>query len=227
MLSKLDTCENLYDHEILEMLLFHSLPRLNTNPIAHNLLDRFGSLHELFKADKAELKTVEGVGERTANLIRIVGLCSERAGKAEGVFKVATVGDLRRFTELRLKGKTEEFLEIYLLDKSNKIIRILTHTSASVNSVKTRTDELVRNIALSKCSKLFVTHNHPNGSPRPSEADIGFTKKLQLICIMNGVEFYDHLIYADGKFYSFRDEDKLDEIKRECSLEKILEWTKI
>ena len=59
MYAKLVGGENLYDHEILEILLYSACPRVNTNPIAHNLLDRFCSLSEIFKADIEELKRVE------------------------------------------------------------------------------------------------------------------------------------------------------------------------
>lgn len=57
------------DHNILELLLFSSIPRKDTNPIAHRLIDRFGSLRGVFAATEEELCSVEGVGIVTARMI--------------------------------------------------------------------------------------------------------------------------------------------------------------
>ena len=226
MYSKLESGENLYDHEILEILLYTACPRVNTNPIAHSLLERFCSLSEIFKADIEELKSVKGVGDSLANFIKTVGLCAERAGKCEGFAKLETFGDCKKFVSIRLKGKSEEFIELYFLEKSGRVIRIISRTSADRNRASVNADELIRNIALAKPAALIAAHNHVNDSVEPSVSDDSFTKQLQLICNMNGVDFRDHLIYSDDKFFSYRDSGKLDEIKRACSLEKIIEWTK-
>ena len=79
----------LYDHELLEMLLFYSIPRVNTNTQAHRLMERFDSLCGVFKADKDELAKTLGVGERSAELIKIVDAISERK-KAEQKPRSAT-----------------------------------------------------------------------------------------------------------------------------------------
>ena len=70
MRAKLENGEYLYEHEILEILLYNACPRVNTNPIAHALLERFCSLSEILKADVKELVTVEGVGESVADFLR-------------------------------------------------------------------------------------------------------------------------------------------------------------
>lgn len=61
--------KSLYNHEILEMLLFYPIPRLNTNNIAHELIKRFGSLKNVLTADKNELQSVKGMGETSASFI--------------------------------------------------------------------------------------------------------------------------------------------------------------
>ena len=226
MYAKLVGGENLYDHEILEILLYSACPRVNTNPIAHNLLDRFCSLSEIFKADIEELKRVDGVGDGIANFLKIVGLCSERAGKAEGFARLETFGDCKKFVSMRLRGKTEEFIELYLLEKSGRIIRILIRTSGSRNRAFVNLEEIAKSITLVKPAYLIAAHNHVNCSAEPSDDDDAFTKQLQLICNIHGVDFRDHLIYAGGEVYSYNDAGRLAEIKRDCSLEKMIEWTK-
>lgn len=57
-------------HELLELFLFDARPRVNTNPIAHALTDRFGSLEGVLSADVEDLVAVKGVGIKTAEYIK-------------------------------------------------------------------------------------------------------------------------------------------------------------
>lgn len=226
MCAKLESGERLYDHEILEILLYNACPRVNTNPIAHALLERFCSLSEVLKADVKELVTVDGVGTGVADYLRIVGLCAEHIGSVEGAAVLKTFGDCKRFVELRLKGRTEEFLEIYFMGKSGKINRIYSYTSSDRNRVEARAEEIAGNIALARPDGILVAHNHLNGSTQPSANDELFTRQLQLVCTMNNVSLWDHIVYSDGKFYSFRDDGGLEEIRRKLSLKNVFEWIK-
>lgn len=226
MTERLDSGELLYDHEILEILLYNACPRVNTNPIAHALLERFCSLSEVLKADVKELTSVAGVGENVANYLRVAGLCAERIGSIEGAAVLKTYGDCKQFVSFRLRGKSEEFLEIYFLDKSGKVKRIYSYTSANANMAEARAEEIVRNIALAKPHGILAAHNHLNGSTSPSVNDENFTKQLQLICNLNSVTLWDHLIYSDGGFYSFRDDGNLDELSRELSIKNVFKWIK-
>lgn len=224
MYAKLENGDDLYDHEVLEMLLYAVCPRVNTNTTAHNLLDRFCSISEIFKADVEELKTVGGVGENVARFLKTVGLCAERAGSVEGAAVLKTLGDCKHFISMRMRQKGEEYLELYFLQKNGKINRIFTYTSADRNKVFTKADEFIRQLALARPYGVIAAHNHLNGSAAPSGNDDLFTKQIQLICNMNSVKFIDHIIFSDGQFYSYRDEDKMGEIAHKYSLNKALEW---
>ena len=226
MYSKLENGGDLFDHEVLEILLFSSDPRRNTNPTAHALLERFGSIAEVLKAHPDELKEVEGVGESTARFLRTVGLCLERTGKTEGVAVLKTPAEWKKFVTMRLRGRGEEYLEIYFTEKGGRVKRIFSYTSFDRNKVMADAGELVKNIALSKPYGILASHNHLNGSSAPSENDDVFTKQLQLICSMNNVNFWDHIIYAgENDIYSYRDLGKLDEIREQYKLSKVLKWT--
>lgn len=227
MYSRLKSGENLFDHEILEILLFTACPRVNTNPLAHALLDRFGSLSQVFAADAEELQKVDGVGARIADFLKVVGFCSERAGKVEGVAVLKNVSDCKSFVSMRLKGRSEEYLELYCIEKSGLVKRILSYTSADRNRVTADASEIMREIALIKPSALLVAHNHLNGSCTPSENDEIFTRQMQLMCDMGGVDLWDHIIFAaDDRVYSYRAEGVLDSIKKDFKLNNIKEWTK-
>lgn len=225
MYTKLKDSGNLYDHEILEILLFYVFPRVNTNPIAHNLLGRFGSIDAVLHAEIDELKEVDGVGDGVANFLRVVGLCTERAKSVNEVRKIVTGGDFKEFVEYRFKGKREEYLEIYLLDKGGKILRVLSYSDSKKNTVQVHLKDITREIALVKPNNLLLAHNHPNGNPNPSADDISFTSAVHIACMINCVDLQDHIIYTEDKLFSFRDEYVLDKIKSECNIGRLAQWT--
>lgn len=227
MYAKLESGENLYDHEILEILLYNAFPRVNTNPIAHALLERFTSLAEIFKADVEELKSVDGVGEQAAYYLRCVGLCAERAGRIEGVAKLKNFGECKQFVKLRMHGREEEFLEMYYMEANGRIKRIFTYTDSDPNRVSASFDGIVRNIALVKPKGMLIAHNHLTGGSRPSGNDETFTREMAMICAMNNVRLWDHIIYAsDDDIFSYNDSGLLDGIRGKCSLDSVVKWIK-
>lgn len=225
MKERLKDCKSMFDHEILEVLLFNANPRVNTNPLAHRLLDRFCSLSELFRADIAELKTVEGVGENIAVYLKTVGECAERAGRIEGSAVLNTPADCKQFITLRLGGSDEEFLELYFIDKNARLKRIYRYTDSDRRKVSVNGSDIVKNIALAKPYAIIAAHNHPNGNIQPSEEDDTFTSLVELICVMNEVRFIDHYIYdGRGGFFSYRDSDFLQKAKEKFSMNNIVKW---
>lgn len=222
MYSRLKRGENLYDHEILEALLYTACPRVNTNPLAHALLERFGSLSQVFAADTEELKKVKGVGERVADFLKVVGFCAERAGRVEGVAVLKNVGECIEFASRRLKGRAEEYLELYFIEKSGLVKRIFSYTSADRNRVTADATAIMKDIALLQPAALLAAHNHLNGSSEPSASDENFTRRLQFMCDLGGVDLWDHLIYAsDDNIYSYRTDGALERIKKECRLKNV------
>lgn len=227
MLDRLNECDSLYDHELLEMLMYFVCRVKDTNPVGHSLLERFGSLSELLRADIDELKSVEDVGDAAASLIKLVGVIAERAGKIEGTAELKTLGDCKQFISMRFRGKTEEYLELYFLAKSGKLKRLYRYTSADRNKVSVDGGDIIKNIAIVKPYAILAAHNHLNGCTEPSENDEVFTNLLQLICQMNGVIFIDHMIYdGDEGFYSYRDSGSLENISARYSMGSILKWIK-
>lgn len=228
MYSRLEKGDTLYDHEVLEILLYNAYPRINTNEIASSLIGRFGSLSEVLRAPVSELVTVKGVGENAAYFLRSVGACAQRANFMEGVANLRNFGDFKRFTALRMRGRQDEHLELYFIDKAGTLNRICSFTSRNRESVKVNVGELVKIISSAKPYAMFVAHNHLNGNSLPSSDDDLFTKQLQVLCSMNDVKLYDHCIYcSDNDIYSYHESGKIDEILREYTAQKILgKWIK-
>ncbi|MDE6585993.1 MAG: hypothetical protein K2K80_04875 [Clostridia bacterium] len=227
MYEKLNNGDDLFDHEVLEILLYSVCPRVNTNPLAHALLDRFVTLNEVFNASIDELKEVDGVGESVARFIKAVGQCAERAGNIGNSPTLKTLGDCNRFIDLRLRGKSEEFIELYFLNKANRVQRIFTYTSAEKSRVSVKIDEIVRSFALFRPYGVIIAHNHIDGTENPSGYDDDFTCTVQFICNLNGAKLLDHLIYKNkDKIYSYNACGRLDRVKSFCSWDTFEKWIK-
>lgn len=224
MYEKLKSGDNLFEHELLEMLLFNAYPRRNTNPIAHALLAAFGSISGVLNADVAELCTVDGVGESVALYLKCIGECTRRSTTAvSGLVALKSYEDFKKFVRLRMRGKTEEVLELYCLEKSGRIKKTFTFTSGDHGKVEVDSDKVVRLISTVKPYGLLVAHNHLGGSSAPSENDDRFTKEIQVLCSMSNVQLCDHCIYAsDNDVFSYFLSGKIDKIKSEYSFDKLV-----
>lgn len=218
--------DSLFDHELLEILLFNACPRVNTNPIAHALLDRFVTVSGVFNASVEELKEVDGVGENVARYLKIVGTCAERVGRERNAPALKTFGDCKRFIDVRLRGNSEENIELYFLNKSGRVQRIFRYTSSEKSRVGVDFDKVVRNVALCRPHRIIIAHNHVDGTVNPSEYDDTFTRAVQFICTMNAVELSDHFIYCGGDVFSYKDSGRLDNVKKIYSWETFLKWIK-
>lgn len=216
------------EHERLEMLLFNAYPRKNTNPIAHNLLNAFGSIRGVFEADIEELTAIEGVGESVALYLKCVAACAKPAYSADGAeIFLKNYGDFKEFASKRLRAKTEEVLELYLLDKSGKVKYIFSRSDGDVHGVSVKREEIPAVVASVKPFGILIAHNHITGDSRPSEKDDKFTSEMCVLCNLSGIVLFDHCIYAaDNNVYSYFTEGRLDEIKRKFNLNSLINGSK-
>ena len=224
MAEKLSAGELLQEHERLEMLLFNAYPRRNTNPIAHKLLDAFGSVRGVLEADIKELVAIEGVGERVALYLKCVASCAKPAYSTDAaeVF-LKNYGDFNNFTSKRLRAKTEEVLELYLLERNGRVKYIFSRNDFNAHGVSVQRDEIPSALAIVKPYGMLIAHNHLTGESRPSEQDDKFTSEMCVLCNLNGVTLYDHCIYAaDNDVYSYFGSGRLDEIKAKYNLASLM-----
>lgn len=224
MYEKLKSDAPLFDHELLEILLFNAIPRKNTNPIAHSLIDTFGSLAGVFEADLEELVSVEGVGESVAVYLKCVGECMNRTKTVNtGIAVLKTQKDITDFVLMRLRAKSAEVLEFYFLDKAGKITSIHPFTCGDAHKVEIASHKISSILAKTRPHSVIIAHNHPRGDASPSESDKLFTREMQVICSLNEVNLQDHCIVgADGGIYSYFRSGAIDGIKRSYTFKNVL-----
>lgn len=195
------------DHNILELLLFFSVPRSDTNEIGHRLLKKFGSLSNVFDAPVDELCKVDGIGEHSATLIKMIPeLCNiYHTDKTENITVINTTNMAGRYFVPRFMGKTVEEVHIMLLDDKKKVIKCEMIAKGTVNASAVSIRKIASEALNSNATGVVIAHNHPGGLALPSGNDIAVTKKLFRALKLMDIQLCDHIVVADGDFVSMLD----------------------
>ncbi|MBQ4557314.1 MAG: RadC family protein [Clostridia bacterium] len=188
-------------HNILEMLLFYSIPQRDTNPIAHELLNKFGTIKGVFEASFDELCTVDGVSEHTATMIKFIAdLWGEVAGEVDTSVRYDSLNKIAKLMIKRYLGISVETVFLVLFDNSWHIIDIVKLCEGSVNQVRMDTRKLIEITLRKNASMVLLTHNHPNGDAIPSNEDMITTQEVAHIFKTIHVDFLEHLLIAGNKY---------------------------
>lgn len=191
------------DHEALELLLYYAIPRRDTNPTAHALLERFGSLAGVFSAPVEALRQVEGVGDSAAVLLRLTPLIAQRARLAEAEVILNSRGSIGDYLLELFSQERNEAVYQLCLDRKGKLLSRKRLGEGSACAVNLDTRALVENALLSAASSVILAHNHPSGVALPSTADQAATDRAKVALEAIGVALVDHIIVADNDFVSF------------------------
>lgn len=223
IIQKLETGA-LLDHELLEIILFSSLPRRNTNDIAHRLLQKFGSIQEVFSASIEELKQVKGVGDSTATHLRCIGIVYKKyfAPRKEGYEGRYDTKNFLSYVNEQYAFVDCEVFDVYCIGKGNEIVKRKRFTDDDGMTAKISASSLSKLLTEERPSGIVLVHNHPLGEARPSKTDDETTSLCQVVCGMHGVIFCDHLIYSAYGVYSYYASGQLTEIGKVFSLEKLI-----
>lgn len=195
----------LEEHKLLELMLFYSIPREDTNELAHKLINHFGSFEDIFKADINQLKKVSGVGENTAVMIAAMGEAFYRLSKAKPVKKrvYKTTDDLKELAVSLLSGEKSEKVVLICLDAKKALKRYAVISEGDEVSSEIDMKEVVKNIVDSDSSIAVLAHNHPASSAEPSVYDIDSTRMVCVTLRKIGYALADHIIVGEnGEAYS-------------------------
>ena len=193
--------DNFAEHEALELLLYYSIARKDVNPLAHQLVDRFGSLAAVFDAPYNELMKVPGVGENTAVLIKLITQLSRKyqVSANSGISIVNTIEDAAILLRSRFVGKKDEELWMLCIDGKGKVLATRMLASGSMNMSTVNIRKLVEAALSTDCSCVVLAHNHPSGLAVPSLEDQEATKHFAAALKTVGVMLADHIIFAKGE----------------------------
>ena len=198
-------------HEIIEMMLFFSKPRENTNPLAHELIEAFGSFTGVLDADARDLMKINGVGKQTAVLIKLFKDVSEYYQKERwrGAKRLHNVEEIGYYILDMIGDKPYESLYVLCLDNANKIISFSEVERGSVSSSAINMRKVVETAVRNNAEKIVLAHNHPSGIIIPSQEDIDITDQFGKAFKALNIKMLDHIIVGGKGFTSLAKENHI------------------
>ncbi len=195
------------EHRVLELLLFYALPQGDTNPLAHRLIDRFGSLAGVMDASMEELSQVKGVGEHAATLLRLIpALCARYVASRSSLEGIADTSEqVRQILEPYFFGARNEMVYVLCLDGKRKAIAVRKITEGSINAAEVTARRIVEEAMSLRASGIILAHNHTSGLAVPSQEDCATTHYLRQILSPLQIELVDHVVFCDDDMVSMRD----------------------
>jgi DNA repair protein RadC len=196
----------LSDYELLELVLFRAIPRIDVKPLAKALLARFGSFPEAIAAEPHRLAEIKGMGEGAIAEFKIVEAAAQRF--ARGVVKKRLpMGSWREvvdYCRTSMAFESREIFRILFLDKKNGLIADEVQGSGTVDHTPVYPREVVRRALELSATAIVLVHNHPSGDPSPSTQDVKMTLDIIAIAKPLGVAVHDHIIVGRDGHASLR-----------------------
>ncbi len=185
-------------HEVLELILFYAIPRANVNPLAHRLIDTFGSLHAVLEADVKDLTKVEGIGQNAATLLSLFGHVDRQLERSRSAArkKLRNRLEASRHCLGLLAGLREEHLYLVCLNAQMEVLQNVLIARGTLNEVPAYPRMVAEAALRANAHAVVLCHNHPGGSIIPSSNDLEMTASLGQLLQSLDVLLADHVIVA-------------------------------
>lgn len=188
--------EVLEEHEALEMLLFYAVPRVNTNDLAHQLLDRFKSIAGVFNAPIELLTEFKGLTKTGATLLKLMPSMLKYYPKDLKNIVFTSMTDCKNFFRQIYCGETIESFKVCFMTNNLRLLAYETLAVGSVNKVTPDASKIAEYAIRYNSKAIIISHNHPTSISIPSNEDIAVTRKLQRALEMFEIQILDHIIVS-------------------------------
>lgn len=198
--KKMRSGSYLPDHELLELLLTYSIPRKNTNDIAHRLLNTFGSVSRVLAADRNQLLTIRGIGRETALYLELIGrlISHEELRAEEGGWYLDTDRKVSEYAQELFAGMDEEAVYLVLM---NSVLRVTDCVCLGLGGEKRMADvtAIMESPWALHSSSAILLHNHPEGLSDISEEDQEFVARVSELLSLAGIDLIENVVVADDR----------------------------
>lgn len=195
------------DHRVLELLLFYTIPQGDVNDLAHELVERFGSLAGVLDASVEELKKVKGVGDHTAVFLRMLPAVLGRYQGARTRLSaiINSPEDAYAWLESYFFGARNEMVYVLCLDGKRQVLGVRKVAEGSIELAEVNTRRIAEEAIGLRAAQIYVAHNHVSNLALPSQEDWLTTDVLRAALSPIGIELIDHLVFVDGDMVSMKD----------------------
>ena len=208
-----ESLDSFDEHNVLELLLFYTIPMKDTNPLAHKLINTFGSLSKVFDATIDDLMMVEGIQTHAATFIKMIPQICSRYYLEKVTITAHTEDNVINYIAQQLIAKflpeVNEVMYLICLDNSLKVICFQKLGEGTTDAVSILTRKILEISIRSNANSVIIAHNHPTGLALPSKKDRQTT--TQLYNTLNGVsiKLLDHIIVAGKDYFSMAQKGQL------------------
>lgn len=197
--------KGLYEHELLEMILFYSIPRQNTNDLAHALINHFGSLKAVLEASPDELTKVKGMGRSSARLIHMLAEISIHFRSFSADRPVLdTTNKISEHLNSYFDEHNSELCVILNLDMSLVLKNVSSYSLEDITSGRITVREITQKILLTDTRRIIIAINHPGKLPVPTPDDFSVISRIAEAVSPLGIELIDSAISGMGRTFSMR-----------------------
>lgn len=198
--------DSLRDYEIVELMLFLIFKRKDVKPLAKRLIERFKTVDKILSAPLTELTKIEGIGQTSAEAIKIINGIFVAAIKSRLIKKkhINCFEDVINYCKVNMKNLIAEELRVIFLNSINEIIADEVMQKGDINAVKIYPRMIARRCLELGANGIILIHNHPSGDPTPSREDIFTTKQISQALSVFEMFLQDHIIIGGDRFVSFK-----------------------
>ena len=196
----------LQDYELMELILFRTIPRGDVKPLAKRLIAEFGSFAAAISAPRARLLEFKGVGDSVATDFKVIEAAVQQFIRG-GIDKRQVLGSWSSvidYCRAAMAFENREIFRILFLDKRNGLIADEVQQTGTVDHTPVYPREVIKRALELAASAVILVHNHPSGDPTPSSADISMTRRIMDAGKPLGVMVHDHIIIGRQGHSSLR-----------------------
>ncbi len=194
------------DYELLELLLFHSIARIDVKPLAKSLIEKFGSFAAVISAEPDRLRETDKINEKTVVHLKAVRAAALRLAREDVMDKpvMSSWQSLIDYCRASMGHETTERFRILYLNRKNALIADEVQQKGTVDHTPVYPREVIKRALELSATAIIMVHNHPSGDPAPSRSDIEMTQKVKEAGEKLGITIHDHVIVAKGGHTSFK-----------------------
>jgi len=194
------------DHQIIELLLFYAIPRIDTNEVAHRLMKRFGSLSAVLEADPKDVVGVEGISEKAAAFLAMIPQVTRRYFHDRVLRdrpKLSTSEAVAEYLIPLMAGRPEEVFYVLCMDTQCRVVYPALISEGTVKEAAVYPRHVVEEALRHRAASVILAHNHPAGTTKPSKQDHHLTRLLVQALGPLDIKVLDHIIVAGDQALSF------------------------
>jgi DNA repair protein RadC len=194
------------DYELLELVLFNAIPRVDVKPLAKKLLEIFGDFNGVIAAPRARLLAVPGVSEKVWIQFRLAEAVAARMARARVLHRevITSWSQLMSYCKTVMAHRDTEQFRVLFLDRKNVLIADEAQGAGTVDHVPVYPREVAKRALELNASAVILVHNHPSGDPTPSKQDIDMTGQIDRACRALGITVHDHVVIGKERDASFK-----------------------